>query len=478
MLMCDCAIHRRGFFKITAGALLGLTQRAAAEVAPLDGLTRPSAVPARDDILIRGAHVLTMDATLGEIAGGDVLVRDGEIAGVGKDLDAPDARLIDGQGLIALPGFVETHWHLWNSALRALIRGDDPKDGYFPLSTRAGPHCTPEDAFRSVRLGLAEALGSGITTVHDWSHNTRTPEHADAELRALADTGIRARFSYGWGQDHPLDKPMNLDDLARVQRDWLPRSDLITLGAALRTPVLNQRGAIPIEVLQQEVAAVRRLGLPMTMHTRPGTVALLDRFNLLGRDMQLVHPQGLTEEERAMLARTKTTFSTAPVIELNYAQAARGHIQFAELAEAGVQQSLSIDSSGASANADFFAVIRALMWSHRQRSDTKMPLSPRRLIELATIEGARDLGLDHRIGSLTPGKRADLILVRTRDINMAPVIDPFYALVYSGAPHNVDTVMIDGRILREGGQFTTLDAGQIVREATESVRAIQSRMAG
>ena len=117
------------------------------------------------------------------------------------------------------------------------------------------------------------------------------------------------------------------------------------------------------------------------------------------------------------------------------------------------------------------------MWSHRQRSDTKMPLLPRRLIELATIEGARDLGLDRSIGSLTPGKRADLILVRTTDLNMAPVVDPFYALVYSGAPANVDTVVVDGRILKQGGKFTALDEAEVVREATASVRALQARMA-
>ena len=478
MSICDCPLHRRGFFKLTAAAALGWSQGATAQTT-IPGNFRPpqATLPPRGEFVVRGAFVLTMDPALGEFPVGDVYVRDGAIVAVGRDLPAANARIIDGKDMIAMPGFVETHWHLWNSSLRALIRGDDPKDGYFPLTLRAGPHCSPQDAYCSVRLGVAEALSSGITTVHDWSHNVRSPDHADAELQALANLGIRARFSYGWGQDLPLDRTINLDDLARVTREWLPRNDLLTLGAAMRTPVQNQRGAVPIEILQAEMTAIRKLGLPMTMHVRAGTVALLDRQGLLGRDLQLVHPQGLTPDERAAVARTGTTFSIAPVIELNYAQAARGYIQFAELAEARVPLSLSVDSSGASANADFFACIRALMWSHRQRSDTKMPLLPRRLIELATIEGARDLGLDQRIGSLTPGKRADLILVRTTDLNMAPVVDPFYALVYSGAPANVDTVVVDGRILKQGGKFTALDEAEVVREATASVRALQARMA-
>jgi 5-methylthioadenosine/S-adenosylhomocysteine deaminase len=435
-----------------------------------------SGLPRREEFVVRNATVLTMDSAHGDFAGGDVHVRDGRIVAVGMNLVAPSARVIDGRDRIVLPGFVDTHWHLWNSHLRALIRGDDPKDGYFPLTLRAGPHCTPIDAYVAVRLGAAEALTSGITTVHDWSHNVRSPAHADAEIQALQDIGIRARFGYGWGQDLPLSEAMNIADLTRVQRDSLPNRDLLTLGAVLRTPVPNQRGAVPIEVLRQEIEAIRRLDLPMSMHVRAGTVALLDRERLLGRDLQLVHPQGLTADERAAVVRTRTPFSTSPVIELNYAQAARGHIQFAELAEAGVPLSLSVDSSGASANADFFACIRALMWSHRQRADTKLPLTPRRLLEIATIEGARALGLEATTGSLTPGKRADLIVVRTTDLNMAPVIDPYNSLVYSAAPANVETVAVDGRLLRTQGRFAAIDEAAIVRAATASVAAIQGRM--
>lgn len=442
-------------------------------------MARTTTLPERGTVLVRGGHVLTIDDALGELPGGDVLLRDGEIVAVGVGLDMQDAQVIDAVGMIVMPGFVDTHWHLWNSSLRALVRGDDAEHGYFPVTLRLGPLFEPEDSYRSVRLGLTEGLASGITTVHNWSHNTRSPAHADAELQAMREMGVRGRFSYGWGQDLPLDQPMDLDGLARLHREGLiADGGLRTLGAALRTPVANPRGAVPVEVVAAECRCVRAIGLPITMHSRPGVVSVLERHGLLGPDLQLVHPQGISVDECKALAHHGATVTCSPVIEMHYAQAARGEIQFHELEQGGVQQSLSIDSSAASANADFFACMRALLWSHKQRFGPRVPLAPRRVLELATLDGARDLGLADRIGSLTPGKRADLILVRTTDPNMAPVIDAAHALVYSAQPSNVDTVIVDGRILIRGGESTVHDRRQVVRAATESVHALIERARG
>ena len=426
------------------------------------------------EYVIRKAHVLTMDSELGELPSGDIHVRDGRIVAVGSDLSCAGVHEVNGEEMIALPGFVDTHWHLWNSALRGLVRGDDAECGYFPVTLQLGPHFTPQDSYSAVRLGLAEGLLSGITTVHNWSHNTRTPEHADAELRAMRDVGIRGRFSYGWGQDLALTDTMNLTDLERVQRECIEPGGLITLGAAVRTPIANPRGAVPISVVAHECNHIRKLGLPITMHARPGIVAVLQEHGLLGADLQLVHPQGISGEECEMLAEHRTSMTCSPIIEMLYAQSTRGVIQFHELEVAGVQQSLSVDSSAASANADFFSCIRALLWSHKQRFGSSQPLSARRLLELATIDGARDLGLAEHIGSITPGKRADLMLVRSTDLNMAPVFDPAHSLVYSGQPVNVDTVLVDGRALVRHGALTSLDARAIAREARESVQRLSS----
>jgi cytosine/adenosine deaminase-related metal-dependent hydrolase len=454
-----------------AALALSRLQPAKAQVAPPGA---SGVLPARGEFVVRGGHVLTMDANLGDLPGGDVHVRDGAIVAVGANVNAPNAQVIDGRDMIVMPGFVDTHWHLWGTALRLIVRADDPQEGYFPTSLRVGRFCTPQDSYIGVRLGVAEGLLSGITTVHDWSHNTVSPEHADAEIQALKDIGIRARFSYGTGQGYAADKTMDLADLARVQKQWT--DGMLGIGACLRTPgPAGARGSIPVELFRTEFDAVRKLGLQATIHCGPkNLIDLMGKNKLLGPDMLLVHPQGMTPDELKTIGDTKTPWSTAPVIEMSYSAVRNGTIQYSELNAMGVQLGLSIDASAAT-NADFFNVMRALMWSDWQRTGAPLRLKPPRLVELATIEGAKLLGIADRTGSLTPGKRADLIMIRTTDINMAPVRDPYYAIVFQGQPSNVDTVMVDGRILARGGRLTAVDVAKTVREAAESARGMDER---
>ena len=169
----DRRLYRRDMFRLAggfAGALaLARLQPAAAQVTPSE---TSGALPARGEFVVRGGHILTMDASLGDLSGGDVHVRDGAIVAVGAGVNAPGAQVIDGRDMIVMPGFVDTHWHLWSTALRSIIRADDPQEGYFPTTLRVGRFYTPADFYIGVRLGVAEGLLSGITTVHDWSHNT------------------------------------------------------------------------------------------------------------------------------------------------------------------------------------------------------------------------------------------------------------------------------------------------------------------
>jgi cytosine/adenosine deaminase-related metal-dependent hydrolase len=478
-MFCNCEFHRRGVFKLAGGfaAALGLSRAASAQTpaAPAaSGTGGP--LRARGEFIVRGGPVLTMDPTLGDLPTGDVHVRDGAIVAVGAAINAPGAQVIDGRDMIVMPGFVETHWHLWCTALRLIVRADDPKEGYFPTTIRVGRHCTPQDSYIGVRLGVAEGLLSGITTVHDWSHNTVSPAHADAEIQALKDIGIRARFSYGIGQGSAPDKPMNLTDLARVQKQWTAADGMMSFGACLRTPGLpGARGAIPVELFRTEFDAVRKLGLQATIHCGPkNLIDLMGKNNLLGPDMLLVHPQGMTAAELKTIGDTKTPWSSAPVIEMSYSAVRNGQVQYFELEQMGTQLGLSIDASAAT-NADFFNVMRALMWSDWERRGAPQKLKPKRLVELATIEGAKLLGIADKTGSLTPGKRADLIMIRTGDINMAPVGDPYYAIVFQGQPANVDTVMVDGRTLVRGGRHTAVDVAKTVREAANSARGIAER---
>jgi len=473
-MTCTCCINRRGFLRFGAGlAAAGVALKAEPVGAQP---AAQAALPTRGEVLLRGGQVLTMDETLGDLATGDVHVRDGAIVAVGPQIQAPGAEVIDCTDRIVLPGFVDTHWHLWCTQLRMAVRADDPQQGYFPTTLRVGRFCTPADSATGVRLGVAEGLLSGITTVHDWSHNTVSPEHADAEIGALQEMGVRARFSYGTPQGLAPDRTMDLADLTRVQHRYGVSDGMLSLGACLRTPgVAGSRGSIPVEMFRTEMQAIRRLGLPMTLHCGPrGLVELMAQNDLLGPDMLMVHPQGMNPAELEATGKARSPWSIAPVIEMSYSAVRSGLIQYDELNRMGVPLGLSIDASAA-ANADYFNVMRALMWSDWQRNGAPQRLKPKRLVELATIEGAKLMGLGDRVGSVVPGKRADLVTIRKSDINMAPVGDPYYAIVFQGQPANVDTVMVDGRVLVRQGRHTAVDVPKLVREAAESARGIAER---
>jgi cytosine/adenosine deaminase-related metal-dependent hydrolase len=432
-------------------------------------------LPARGEFVIRGATVLSMDPAIGDLAPGDILVRNGAIVTVAPKIETTGVEAIDGSGMICMPGFVDTHWHLWTSLFRPFVRADAAEFGYFPVTGRLGPHFTPEDSYRSVQLGIAEALSAGVTTVHNWAHNIRSPEHADAELAAMRDTGIRGRFAYGPAQGMPDDQPMDHAGLARVKRDWMPGDGLLTLGICSRN-VGNDpnpmRGTVSTDMAKKEWGAARELGLPITLHTSgPRVTQLLDSAGLLGPDVQLVHPMNTTVEDRAILKARGTSYSTSPTGEARRAAPANV-IQLAELLEAGVKTSMSIDHT-TTYNCDCFVCMRMLYTLNLHRTKYKIPT--KRLVQLATIDGAVDLGIADKTGSLTPGKRADLILVRTTDINMTPMGDPYDALVALAQPVNVDTVVADGRILRRGNKFTALDHTKVVLEAAESAAALRTR---
>jgi len=462
------------------GALAAASAEAFAQQAPARSAAAQAApLPQRREFVIRGAIVLSMDPGIGDLASGDVHVRDGSIVAVAARVDAPNVEAIESRGMICMPGFVDTHWHLWTSFLRPFVRADVEEFGYFPVSARLGQLYAPEDSYRSVLLGIAEALSAGVTTVHNWAHNVRSPDHADAELSAMRDAGIRGRFAYGPAQGMPDDQPMDHAGLARVKRDWMRRDGLLTLGICSRNIGAMSiggaaRGTLTIEMAKQDWGGARALGLPITVHTSgPSPIKTLEEAGLLGPDVQLVHPLLTTPEDRAVLKARGVSYSTAPTGEARRPSSV-GVVQLGELLEAGVKVSLSTDHT-TNYNCDPFVAMRILFALHQHRIGNKIPLTVKRLVQLATLDGAVDLGIAEKCGSLTPGKRADIILIRTTDINMAPVGDPYEALVSLAQPTNIDTVIVDGRILRQAGKFTMLDHDRVVRDAKEALTALRAK---
>jgi cytosine/adenosine deaminase-related metal-dependent hydrolase len=442
----------------------------------LEAPPEPPKVPARDQWVIRNAYVMTMDAA-GDLADSDVHVKGGTIAAVGRKLEAFGAIAIDGRGMIVLPGLVETHWHMWNSLLRSMA-GDKRELGYFPTTLALGKAYLPSDMYQGTRLAAAEALNGGITFVHDWCHNIRSPQHAEEDLRALRESGIRARFSYGAAQGHPADKTIDLSDLERMWRSWPAYSNggLLSLGLAWRGVSTGATGSVSAAAYKQDFDAARRLGIPISVHAnnRKGSdaIALLAREKYLGRDVQVIHATWVTPEEVRALAGSGSTVSLSPYTELRIGF---GFPPTGELLAAGVPVGLSVDTTELSGNADMFAIMKVIQNVENARALNEFKLPPRRVLELATIEGARSMGMDARIGSLAPGKRADLIMVNTRDINLAVPGDPAHMLVEAVQPANVDTVMVDGRILKRGGKLMAIDTARVASEASDALAALRKR---
>jgi cytosine/adenosine deaminase-related metal-dependent hydrolase len=441
-------------------------------------------LPPRGEFVIRGATVLTMDPAVRDLETGDIHVRDGSIVAVAPKIDAPGAQVIDAAGMICTPGFIDTHFHMWTSLFRPFVRADVQALGYFPVTARLGPLMSPEDSRRSVRLAIADAVAGGYTTVHNWAHNTRSPEHAEAELSAMREMGIRGRFAYGTPVGVADDAPMDLAGLARVKKQWMPDAEnLLTLGMCSRNlgamtigggAASASRGILTLEHLKRDWDGARALGLPITMHTSGASPIMeLERAGLLGADVQLVHPLLTTPEERKILKARGVSYSTAPQLESRRA-AQLGVIQLGELLEAGVKVSLSTDHI-ASTSCDPFSAMRMLFALHSHRIGARQPLTLKRLLQLATLDGAVDLGIAGRAGSITPGKRADLVLVRATDTNIAPAGDPYEAVVSFAQPGNIDTVIVDGRVLRRAGKFTAYDQPRIAAEARESALALREK---
>jgi 5-methylthioadenosine/S-adenosylhomocysteine deaminase len=442
------------------------------------GPAAPTAA-AHGGFVLRGGHVMTMDRDLGDIAGGDVHVAGGVIASVGPGLAAPGADTIDARGMIVLPGLVETHWHMWNSLLRCMS-GEDPGYGYFRTSTGLGKVFRPDDMYRGTRLACAEAIYSGITSVHDWCHNVLGPEHAEAGLRALREAGLRGRFSYGWPAGQPNDQAMDLAGLERLCGKWdaYGNGGLLSLGMAWRGPGgSNPAMIVPEAVYRAEIEAARGLGLPVTVHasgprSATGQIGRMSQAGLLGPDVQAVHANMATSAEIRSLADAGAAVSLSPATELRIGY---GFPKTSELLDAGVPIGLSIDTTVLAGNADMFAIMKMTQGIENARAESEFQLPSRRVLELATIEGARSMGMASQTGSLTPGKRADIIMVSTQSPNLAVFTDPAHMLVSAAQPANVDTVIVDGRILKRSGALTTLDPLQIAHDAAAALTAVRAR---
>lgn len=434
----------------------------------------------RGSYLIKNGAVIMVDRARGVLPRADVLVREGVIEKIGRGLSAPGAEIIDATDMIVMPGFVNSHYHMW-SAIGRSFTARDGGFSYYPAKSATSGLYTPQDFYNSVLLACAELANGGTTTVHNWSHNTRSPAHADAELRAHQHSLLRARYAYGHIDKLAVDEVNRFGDLPRVRREWFgepsPFGGLVHLGLNLRGPQQSTDA-----VFHEEMKFVKASGLPVAIHApqeAPNNVDAVDyeKRGYLGPDFMIAHYVPATEADLAAMARTRTPLSFATHSELRLSSTGDARAALFAMRDARLTISLSSDATSI-APPDMFEMMRftwnlGVPWSGTP-SERARAVGVREVIEMATINGAVAMGLGDVTGSITEGKRADIILVRTRDLNIWPVGNIETAIVQAGSAGNVDTVLVDGRILKRNGRLLAYDVPDILRRAHGSATRIRN----
>jgi 5-methylthioadenosine/S-adenosylhomocysteine deaminase len=417
-----------------------------------------------------------MDPALGIIEPGDLLIDHDKIVAVGHNLGSWAVREIDGRGMIAMPGFINGHIHLWQTALRG-VAADWTLDHYFGvLIGKVVKLYTPQDAYIGNLIGALDQINCGVTTLFDWCHIVNTPAHADAAVDALQEAGIRAVFAYGTPMTLFGTKEPHPVDARRMRRDRLSSSDaLVTMALAIRGTDFAPGTA------ENDIRFARELGLISSFHVacakhgpRPQSMQALAEQHLLGPDINLVHANFLSPDEFRVVANNGTSVSVAPEVEM---QMGLGLPPTGAALAARVNLNIGTDIvTGVST--DMFTQMRFMLQTQRalvnetfhkrETMPDRLTITAQQVLELATIKSAQCMGLDRRIGSLSPGKQADVVLLRKADINMRAAADPMAAIVLHAGVSNVDTVIINGNIVKQDGKLTYRDLGRRLTELERS----------
>jgi 5-methylthioadenosine/S-adenosylhomocysteine deaminase len=461
--------------KALALGLLGMGGVGSLSAFGLKDKSNERTLPDQGHYLIKNAHIISMDGSQSEISKGDIHVREGQIISIGKNLEATGAEIIEGEGMLAMPGLVDTHWHMWTNLMRSMA-GDREGKGYFDITRMFGRHFTPDDMYQATRLATLEAIYSGITTVHDWSHNVRSLQHAEGSLRALRESGIRARYSCGAASGQDGKEPMDFEILSRLQNNWkqYDPEGLLQLGFAWRG--MGDHPGIDSDagVGKNELDQARKMGLPVTVHaSSPKILKGLAEAGVLGRDMQVVHGMGADFPEIKEMVSAGASISISPFSELRIGY---GFPPINKFVQSGATIGLSIDTTTLSGNADMFAVMKVFLNTANALARNEFELTADQVLEMGTLGGAKSLGLDGSIGSLEAGKQADLILINTRVPNIGVITNPIDLIVEAAQPFNVDLVMVAGRVLKRNGKLADPKAEEIYSTATAAFQRLKQKV--
>ncbi|EGT0635608.1 amidohydrolase family protein [Citrobacter freundii] len=421
--------------------------------------------------LIRGATILSMDENVGNFERGDILITGATITAVGQYLNAEGAHVIDATNMIAMPGMVDSHRHSWEGQLRRINPNATCLDDYSNATHFSfAKYYRPSDIYVGNLLTALGAIDAGITTIIDNSHNSRTAAHSDAAVEALLDAGIRAIHASGAPVSGDWDRAHWPGNWQRLQEKYFRNNpeSLVSL-------------AVMAQLEPELWAEARRLGLPIVTEffgaEMGAELRSLHQQGLLGPDNIFNHCTALPDEGWKILREAGVRVNVCPRSDAHYGiedgmfaiEAAQRH---------GITPGLSVDNE-TSYSTDMFMEMRVafylqrVMGMHKRQhcrgteySLTMLPAA--QLLKAATVDGAYCAGLQDKVGSLTPGKQADLILINAGDINLYPNGNAFGTVVHATERSNIDTVMIGGRIVKQNGMVVGVDRARLHAAIDES----------
>jgi cytosine/adenosine deaminase-related metal-dependent hydrolase len=437
-------------------------------------------------LLIRNGFVLSLDDQVGDRADCDVLVRDGTIEAIGSDLSASGATVLDATGQIIMPGLVDAHLHTWQTGIRG-IAGDWTLFEY-GRNMHAGlaRAFTPEDIYIANLVGALNQLNCGVTTVFDWCHNNPTPEHSDRAIDGLEEAGIRAVFGHGTPKPKlneggvPTDEHLHpRDEVKRLYSERLGAGDgLVSMAMCIRGPDLAS-----LEACQHDIDLAREFDLVASMHIggrmmfnrrTPNGIEELHGSGHLGPHINIVHGNKLTDREIELLAGAGASFTMTPEVEM---QMGHGLPVTGRVRRHGVEPSIGIDVES-NIGTDVLQAARFALQVQRGLDNVAVnetgqevqqtSIQSRKALEWATIAGAKAIGLSDRIGSLRPGKQADIILVRRDELAVCPCYNPAETVLFHAQAANVDTVIVAGKIKKQAGRLLADGLGEKKRLLAQS----------
>lgn len=421
-------------------------------------------------ILIKGGTVLTLDRQIGDFATADVLIEGEVIREIRPNLAVDEAEVIDARGMIVMPGFVDTHRHIWEGILRN-IGTDVPLEGRTSYITfvlhKLAPALRPEDAYIGNLVSALGAIDAGITTLLDWSHIQGSPAHTDAVVQALRDSGMRSVFAYGfpwWGK---WEERQPSWFMRTATEHFSTKDQKLTLALAAPGPEFTD-----FEVSRDHWKLAREADARITTHVGVGSYGLdgklqeMGEAGLLGPDTTYIHCTTLNDTEIQMIVDTGGTVSIACPVEM---MMGHGMPPVQKFLDRGLAPSLSVDVE-TNVPSDMFNQMRSVLGLQRSLAGANGhdPVSMRDVLEWATIEGAKANGLEDKVGTLTPGKQADIVMLRTDRMNVTPLNDPVAAVVVGMDTSNVDTVIVGGHILKRNGRLLHVDWSTMRRLVEES----------